>query len=181
MFLRLDVDHACFNKYWSYFRLATGLPIPNFLDHVKIVKRFLEENYPEIPRIWMFRPRTCPDRWDEKFGLHSQGFDKFPSEYKILKRKLGEFKFFNTHGFAPIASGRIWRKEEIEIIERKYKLVNLSNFPHVSIDLEPHLLGEIHRFNHVNFHPCHFYTHYKIFVKALDLMKEIVKGRSELI
>jgi len=182
IFLRLDVDHACFNKYLSYFRLVTGLPIPHYLDHVKATKKFLDSHYSNIKRIWMFRPRTCPNSWDEDFGLHSRGFYYFPKEYETLKAKLGRpFKYFNRHGFAPFASGTLWTPSMVHVIEERFNVVDLGSFPHLSVDLHPELVTKdyIKTLHHINFHPSRFRTHKKILQKALNLIEEINNSLNE--
>ena len=189
--LRLDVDHACFNKCFSCIRLVTGsairsvtelvpslemgLAIPHFHDHVKVVKKYLDEHFPRIHRIWMFRPETCPKSWDEDFGLHSRGFYYFPREYKVLRARLGPFKYFNRHGFGPLASGTLWTPAMVRTIEEKFNVIDLGRFPALSIDLRPELVTKAYlkTLHHINFHPSHFYTHKKILQKALNIIQEI--------
>jgi len=178
MFLRLDVDHCCFNKYLSYIRLTTGLFIPTFLNHVKTMREYLENNHPHTKHIWMFRPRTSPSSWNEEFGLHSRGFYYFPKEYKQLTRKLGDFKYFNRHGFAPFASGTLWTPAMIQVIEKKFSVIDLTSKPYVSVDLASEAVFnslDFSKLHHVNFHPCHFHSHFKILKKTLDLIEKALQ------
>jgi len=132
-------------------------------------------NYPNIHRIWMFRPRTAPDSWDEDFGLHTRGFYYFPKEYKQLKKKLGHFKYFTRHGFAPYASGTLWTPAMIQVIEKRFNVIDLTNKPCVSVDLVSEIVFnqiDFSKLHHVNFHPCHFHTHFNILKETLEKTKE---------
>jgi len=135
------------------------------------MKQFLRNEYPTIPTIWMFRPRTAPNSWNEDFGLHSRGFYYFPREYKALKKKLGDFKYFNRHGFAPFASGTLWTSAMIQVIEKKFGVIDLTTKPYVSVDLvSEEMFSQIDfsKLHHVNFHPCHFHSHFKRLKTTLE-------------
>ena len=123
--LRLDVDHACFNKYLSYFHLITGVQIPFFLNHAFETKEFLK--YRSVNRIWMFRGRTCPESWTEPHGLHVTNPDSFSRELEYVEERLGKIKCFSKHGFAPFVSGRLWDEKEIEFVEREYDVADISS------------------------------------------------------
>lgn len=126
----------------------------------------------------MFRPETCPDNWKGKFGLHSCGPDKFSEEYQAVTKKLGTFRFFNTHGDAPFRAGKlVWTRHEIEIVEKNFDVVCLNKYPFTSIDfdflsfkfwLSRYGLKGLH---HINFHPCHLHSHKQNLVETLKLME----------
>lgn len=166
LYLRLDVDHCTFNRFLSYFRLVTGLPIPFFLNNVWETKKFLLKF--KIPRIWMFRPLTCPNKFDEPHGLHATNPEKFGKELEAVEAKLGKIKFFSRHGYARLASGRIWTKEEIRKVEKEYDVVDISDEPHITIErlknspFQVSLLG----IRHILFHPCNL----KRYGKQLEIV-----------
>lgn len=170
VWLRIDVDHACFNKYLSYIRLTTGLPIPNFLNHVKETKRFL--SHYEIERIWFFRPRTCPNDWDEPFGLHATYAEpkKFKKELQTIERKLGKVRYFTRHGYARFASGRLWKKEEINRIEKMFNIIDLSDIPHFTIGRsDPSTIEWIGRdYEYILFHPIHIKIYRNLIEEVLQ-------------
>lgn len=180
MFLRLDVDFPCFNRILGYLRLITHSRIPHFLNHVKATRKFLDEKYPNTETLWMFRPETCPSSWDCNWGLHSCGPSKFVSEYEAVTKRLGNFKYFNTHGNAAFKGGQLtWTKDEIEKIEKTFNVVCLNKYPFTSIDfdfysftfwLRKYGLDGLH---HINFHPCHLHTHKQNLVMALNMMEKM--------
>lgn len=177
-FLRLDVDFPCFSRVWGYSRLIVGLPIPHFLNHVEVTRKFIEKNFPRIETMWHFRPRTAPKRWDLKFGLHSTSPVKFPDEHDWLKKRLGSFDTFSIHGKAPFATGEPWSLKQIEKTEKTFNITCLSRFPHSHVDMDYTVFKWWFRtygvdgLNHLVFHPCHFYTHRKNLVEALKILEE---------
>lgn len=179
LYLRLDVDRVTdVNKVLAHIlgqvRIQTGLPVPFFLNHVKLTKEFLK-NY-NIPRIWFFRPFTCPDHFDEPHGLHSYSPRFFKKELDTVESKLGAVKFFTRHGFAGIkimntriysrtllhhllrTSGAPWKKDEIKSIEKEYDVVDVTGQKHIAVfRLKPNYdLSEI---EHILFHPCYIRSH----------------------
>jgi len=172
--LRLDVDHACHNKLLSYTRLLTGLPIPFFLNHALETREFLKSY--SLERIWMFRARTCPNKWPEPHGLHVTSPETFKWELKYIEGKLGEIRYFSRHGFAPYASGRLWSKKEIEFVEKEYNVEDITAIPHITISRlknKPEITN-LQGIEQILFHPTYIRTHKKqleIILKRLQEFK----------
>lgn len=170
VFLRLDVDHCCFNKYLSYYRLVTKLPIPSFLDNVWATKAFLSSFY--VKRMWFFRPQTCPNEFDEPFGVHSTNPNNFANELKSIESKLGKVKYFTRHGFAPFCSGRNWTEKEIRGVEKKFAVVDISDKKHLTVsrmkDTDFNKDGVIN----ILFHPYYLKTHGKILKRVLESVRD---------
>ena len=125
----------------------------------------------------MFRPLTCPDRFDEPHGLHATNPEKFGKELEAVETKLGKVKFFSRHGYARFASGRIWTKEEIETVEKEYGVIDISGEPHVTVErlkVDP-LQVNLSGIKHILFHPCNLKTHgksLKVLLSRLDFRDE---------
>ena len=173
MILRLDVDHACFNKWLSYFRLTTGLQIPFFLDHVFETREFLK-NKP-VDRIWMFRARTCPESWMELHGLHVTSPETFSWEVNYVEKRLGEVKYFSRHGLAPFASGRLWNKKEIEFVQSEYNVLDISDVQHLTVSRlkdDPEKVN-LHGIEQVLFHPIYIKSHGRTLEILLRRLREL--------
>jgi hypothetical protein len=131
------------------------------LNHALETREFLKSY--AIDRIWMFRARTCPNKWLEPHGLHVTSPGTFKWELKNVERKLGEIRYFSRHGFAPYASGRLWNKKEIEFVENEYNIKDITNIPHLTISrlkYEPER-GDLCGIEQVLFHPIYIRTHRK--------------------
>lgn len=173
--LRLDVDHSAALKNRNIgraihaFRMITGFPIPFFLAHVAETKKLLL-NY-NLKRIWFFRGFTCPDEFDEPFGVHITSPETAEKEIRTVRKKLGEFGLFTRHGYARLRSGRLWTTEEVCFIEEEYGLKDMSALPHITVSRWEG--SKINRnIDHVLFHPCYIYTHRERLLNVLDIMRE---------
>ncbi len=193
LYLRLDVDRVTdINKVLSHvlgqLRIQTGLPVPFFLNHVKLTKKFLK-NY-NIPRMWFFRSFTCPDHFDEPHGLHSYSPRFFKKELDVVESKLGTVKFFTRHGFAGIrivntriysytlfhhllrTSGALWKKDEIRSIEKEYDVTDVTYRKHITIStLKTNY--SLNGIKHILFHPCYFRSHYPILKEVLERVRRL--------
>jgi len=141
VWLRVDCDDPLFyherdpfnlpRRFLNYFSLLSNIRIP-LLHNQSIweMKKFLADY--EINRIWFFRPCTCPERWDEPFGLHATYNDpkRFRKELDFVQRKLGKVEVFTHHGFAQVKSGTYWSKRDVKEIEDTFGLTDLSFVPH---------------------------------------------------
>jgi len=193
LYLRLDVDRVTdINKVLTHMlgqlRIQTGLPVPFFLNHVKLTKKFLK-NY-DIPRMWFFRSFTCPNHFDEPYGLHSYSPRFFRKELDIVESKLGTVKFFTRHGFAGIrimntrirpytlfhhilrTSGASWKKDEIKSIEKEYDVTDVTNRKRIGITtLKTNY--DLNWAEQILFHPCDFRSHYHILEEVLDACMQL--------
>ena len=163
MWLRLDCDNPIFYKtsllnwkgYLNYLSLATNCRIP-FIHNKPVLetKQFLR-NY-DIERVWFFRPLTCPESWDEPFGLHATYKDapRFRVELEKIEEKLGHVHSFTHHGFASVKSGTLWSREEVEHIEKTFGLKDLTEVPHYTVTRGSGLQPE---HECILFHPCHLH------------------------
>lgn len=173
--LRLDVDNSValknrnFNRAINAFKMITGFPIPFFLAHVMETKELLSSY--DIKRVWFFRGLTCPDEFDEPFGVHITSPETAENETKIIRKKLGDFSLFTRHGYSRRRSGRLWTAEEISFVEEEYGLKDVSDLPHITISRwnENAIPSNI---DHVLFHPCYIYTHRERLLDILDAMHE---------
>jgi len=121
----------------------------------------------------MFRPLTCPDKFDEPHGLHATNPEKFGKELEAVETKLGKVKFFSRHGYARFASGRIWTKEEIKKIEKEYDVIDISDEPHITVERLRKPLSQVSflEIRHILFHPCSLRSHGKNLEALLRLIK----------
>jgi len=178
VWLRIDCDNPLFHNglldyrsYLNYLSLKINVKIPNWhnkplLDSKQFLKRY------NIERVWFFHPLTCPNFWNEPFGLHATCKDLkgFGNELDAIELKLGKINYFTRHGSAPAKSGCVWREDEIKTVESRFNIQDLSNIPHYTI-------GKFHKLNldeqkNILFHPCHLYKHSGELTHVLD---EVIK------
>jgi len=100
---------------------------------------------------------------DEEIGIHVTEPRNILKEYAKVcdhfNRKL--FKF-TRHGFAPIASGRIWTPQDCEYVRSVLpNMVDLNDSLHYTVDSIPNpqldnvLTTEFNKMDNVLFHPEH--------------------------
>ncbi len=93
--LRLDVDNPISLKSkhvgmaLNALNMETGFPIPFFLVHVRKTKELLSKY--GVQRTWFFRDFTCPDDFDESFGVHITSPDTAVDDIRTVRKKLGDF------------------------------------------------------------------------------------------
>jgi len=107
----------------------------------------------EIPQIWFFRKWTCPDNFERPFGVHLTSPETAGKEFRTVRRKLGDFKYFTRHGYAKVKSGRLWTKEEILKVEEEYGIIDLTSIPHFTVGRSKLFDPRIHIC--ILIHPCH--------------------------
>lgn len=171
--LRLDVDNSVALKRkhigmaLNALRMETGFPVPFFLVHVRKTKELLLRY--GVQRIWFFRDFTCPDDFDEHFGVHITSPDTADNDIRTVRKNLGDFSLFSRHGHSKRISGRLWTAEEIRFVEEEYSLNDVSDLPHVTISRwnEDAIPSNI---DHVLFHPCYIYIHRERLVNLLEMM-----------
>lgn len=161
--VRLDVDNPSTIKPFNYLRLFLGVPAGR-LKHVEETMKVIPEN---VPQIWFFRKWTCPERFERPFGAHLTSPETTNQEIEVIWKKLGEFKYFTRHGYAPIKSGRLWSVDEILKVERRYRLTDLTDISHFTVSrmkLENFVPEEM---KCVLFHPCYIYRYREKLKKIL--------------
>ena len=173
LWLRLDVDNPVayyagpLNRLMNRIGFLTPFKPLYYLHHVKLTQELLK-NY-EIPRIWFFRKYTCPKSFDEPFGAHIGTPEESEETIKLLEKRIGKFNFFTRHGYnAEIKPGRIWLKREIEEVERRYGLKDLSDYNHIVVKEYNNESLDLFNLNHILFHPCYIHTHKDVLIKILD-------------
>lgn len=173
--LRLDVDKSVALKRKNLgmalnaLRMKTGVPAPFFLAHVRDTKELLSRY--KVQRVWFFRDFTCPDEFDEPFGIHITRPEMVNEEIRGIRKKLGDFSLFTRHGIARWKSGRLWTDKEISFVEEEYGLKDMSSLPHITVSRWD---GEEmpRNIDHVLFHPCYIYIHRERLIDILDILRE---------
>lgn len=161
VWVRIDVDHCCYNKYLSYLRLMTGVRVPDYLNHVYELQTFLHPY--NIHRVWFFRPLTAPIKpWKESFGLHLVKPWNIIEEKAQLENITGELiSSYTRHGGARFQSGETIPRWVNDKISQKALMIDLTNCEYLTIG-RPHYYPKLKdtealdRIECILIHPIHF-------------------------
>lgn len=165
IWLRMDVDNPSYSRVLKYLRLQSKLPIPNYHAPTRDTLTLLKSKYPKFERRWFIRSIILPPKdilTSEEVGVHFTNPADAMNEYsEVAAWAQRPIKYYTRHGFAPIASGKIWTPEEKAHVSRALpNLVDLTDQHHFTITRLPDRPDRLDYSNieHILFHPCHFHT-----------------------